>query len=95
MPAAQVNTVKGLVEHPQLKARRRWRQVETENGSIEALLPPATFADVEARMGAVPALGEHTVAVLREIGLAADEIDRMLDAGSALQHHHQTESVIA
>jgi crotonobetainyl-CoA:carnitine CoA-transferase CaiB-like acyl-CoA transferase len=91
--AAQVNNVRGLVEHPQLKARNRWRLVETENGPAEALLPPATFADVEAPMGPVPALGQHTVDVLREAGLGDDLIDRLLDAGTAVQYH-RTESVI-
>ncbi len=46
----------------------RWRP-ETENGAVEALLPAATFADVEAPMGAVPALGAQIAAVLREAGL--------------------------
>jgi itaconate CoA-transferase len=100
IPAAQVNSVRGLVEHPQLVARDRWRQVETEHGTVEALLPPATFADVEAPMGAVPALGQHTVAVLREIGLDEDHIDRLIASGAAVQHHQpfphlHTESVHA
>jgi itaconate CoA-transferase len=95
IPAAQVNDVRGLVEHPQLVARDRWRQVETENGPVRALLPPATFSDVEAPMGAVPALGEHTVAVLREVGLDDSSIDRLIESGSAVQHHSQTEGVNA
>jgi itaconate CoA-transferase len=95
IPAAQVNDVRGLVEHPQLVARDRWRQVETEHGPVRALLPPATFADVEAPMGAVPALGQHTVAVLREVGLDDTQIDRLLESGSAVQHHPQTEGVNA
>jgi crotonobetainyl-CoA:carnitine CoA-transferase CaiB-like acyl-CoA transferase len=94
VPAARVNSVRGLVEHPQLKARKRWRLVETENGSAEALLPPATFSDVEAPMGPVPALGQHTVDVLREAGLDDNLIDRLLAAGTAVQHQ-RTESVIA
>lgn len=101
IPAAQVNSVKGLVEHPQLKARKRWRPVETEGGVVEALLPPATFADVEAPMGPVPALGEHTAAVLRETGLDEDQIAHLLARGAAVQHQENdqierlTESVIA
>lgn len=95
IPAAQVNDVRGLVEHPQLLARDRWRQVDTENGPVRALLPPATFADVEAPMGAVPALGQHTVAVLRELGLDELRIDRLLESGSAVQHQPQTEGVNA
>jgi itaconate CoA-transferase len=95
IPAAQVNDVRGLVEHPQLVARDRWRQVETENGPVRALLPPATFSDIEAPMGAVPALGQHTVAVLRELGLDESRIDRLIQSGSAVQHHPQSEGVNA
>jgi itaconate CoA-transferase len=95
IPAAQVNDVRGLVEHPQLVARDRWRQVETENGPVRALLPPATFADVEAPMGPVPALGQHTVAVLRELGLDDSRIDRLLESGAAVQHHPLIEGVKA
>jgi formyl-CoA transferase len=31
-----------------------------------------TFRDIELPMGPVPALGEHTQAILGELGLAAD-----------------------
>lgn len=64
-----VNDVAGVVAHPQLSARHRWVSVETEAGSIPALLPPHNLQGVEPRMGAVPALGEHTQEVLAELGL--------------------------
>ena len=51
--------------HPQLKARNRWLEIETPAGRIPALLPPGM---TEARMDAVPRLGEHTEAILRERG---------------------------
>lgn len=101
IPAAQVNTVRGLVEHPQLRARNRWRPVETEGGTVEALLPPATFSDVEAPMGPVPALGQHTADILREAGLDEEQVSRLLASGAAVQHtttsHEErlSESVIA
>ncbi|GAB2458727.1 CaiB/BaiF CoA-transferase family protein [Comamonas humi] len=56
--------------HPQFEARQRWREVATPQGPIQALLPPATLGGSEAAMGAVPALGEHTGAILRELGFA-------------------------
>lgn len=52
IPAAQIRDLAGLVSHPQLSARDRWRTVDTERGSIRALLPPMTFDDVEMWMGA-------------------------------------------
>jgi itaconate CoA-transferase len=69
VPAARLNEVDGLVDHPQLAARDRWRDVETPAGPVRGLLPPMTFDDVELPMGAVPALGEHTEAILAELGL--------------------------
>lgn len=57
--------------HPQFQARRRWREVATPKGPIQALLPPATLSGSEAAMGAVPALGQHTEAILQELGFPA------------------------
>ncbi|MET7995825.1 CaiB/BaiF CoA-transferase family protein [Amycolatopsis sp. NPDC005232] len=74
VPAAQLKEVGQVVDHPQLRARDRWRKVGTEFAEIDALLPPATFADVEARMGDVPALGQHTRALLAESGVDADDV---------------------
>ncbi len=69
VPAADVRQLSDVVDHPQLAARGRWRTVRTENASIPALLPPVTFRDFEAVMGDVPALGQHTLDLLREIGV--------------------------
>lgn len=56
-----------LSEHPQLRARSRWRQVDTPAGAVEALLPPVESGR-EPVMGAVPALGEHNEAIRAEFG---------------------------
>ncbi|KFU81937.1 Crotonobetainyl-CoA:carnitine CoA-transferase CaiB [Amycolatopsis lurida] len=73
VPAAQLKDVAQVAEHPQLRARDRWREVGTEFARIEALLPPVTFDDFEACMGDVPSLGEHTRALLVESGVDADD----------------------
>ncbi len=65
---APLNDMHAVWNHPQLQARQRWREVATPAGNIQALLPPATLSDVEAAMGAVPALGEHTQALWDEFG---------------------------
>jgi itaconate CoA-transferase len=68
--------------HPQFTARDRWREVGTEAGPVRALLPPATFTDQEASMGDVPAVGQHTDQVLRDLGFTADRIAAMRTEGA-------------
>jgi itaconate CoA-transferase len=67
---ARLRTPEELTRHPQLAARDRWRTVDTPGGEIDALLPPAEIAGVEAVMRPVPAVGEHTEAVRAEFGRA-------------------------
>ena len=70
---ARMNDMHEVWSHPQLQARDRWAQVGTPGGPIPALLPPGR-ADGEARMDPVPALGEHTDAILAELGHSVAEI---------------------
>ncbi len=65
---ARLRTPADFAAHPQLAARDRWREVGTPGGPVRALLPPVTVPGREAAMGAVPALGQHTAAVLAELG---------------------------
>jgi crotonobetainyl-CoA:carnitine CoA-transferase CaiB-like acyl-CoA transferase len=86
VPAAQLNDMAALVDHPQLSARDRWREVGSPSGPLRAVLPPMTFRDVELRMGPVPALGEHTDAILAELGRERDTIEALHRAGAVQQH---------
>ena len=65
---AVVNEVAGVGAHPQLAARGRWTEVDSFVGPIPALLPPHNLTGAPPRMERVPALGEHTAAVLAELG---------------------------
>jgi crotonobetainyl-CoA:carnitine CoA-transferase CaiB-like acyl-CoA transferase len=73
---AQVNTMNDVWAHPQLKARGRWTEVGSPNGPLPAMLPPGSW-DVGPRMDPVPALGQHTEAILAELGYGAAEIDAL------------------
>jgi len=72
---AVLNDVPGLVKHPQLEQRGRWRAADSPVGDVPVLLPPPTSADWLSLVGAVPALGEHTAKI-------RDEMREFLVAGS-------------
>jgi crotonobetainyl-CoA:carnitine CoA-transferase CaiB-like acyl-CoA transferase len=79
---ARVNDMHEVWEHPQLKARQRWVEIETAAGAIPALLPPGTTRADQPRMDAVPALGQHTDVILAELGLSAAQIAALREAGA-------------
>ncbi|BBZ76876.1 CoA transferase [Mycolicibacterium anyangense] len=79
---ARYNLPSEVLTHPQLSARDRWRTVATTSGPIEAILPPPIIEGYEQPMGPVPGLGEHTDAVLSELGLSGEEIDRLRQQGA-------------
>ncbi len=68
---ARVNDMAGVWAHPQLAARGRWTEVGSPAGQLPALLPPGM---ADARMDPVPALGEHSEALLAELGYDAGRI---------------------
>jgi crotonobetainyl-CoA:carnitine CoA-transferase CaiB-like acyl-CoA transferase len=72
---ARMNGIAGLIEHPQLKGRNAWREIDSPAGSIPALVPPVRMEGVDPVMGAIPAVGEHTDAILAELGFDAARID--------------------
>lgn len=79
---ARMNDMAGLWAHPQLRARDRWREVQSAAGPFQALLPPGGLGDTEPRMDAVPSLGQHTQAILSELGYAPDAIAALQQAGA-------------
>ena len=74
---ARVNSMADVWEHPQLEARHRWVEVATPAGPVPALLPPGAPDAAHARMDAVPALGQHTNALLAELGYDDAAIARL------------------
>ncbi|MET9390372.1 CaiB/BaiF CoA-transferase family protein [Streptomyces sp. NPDC006624] len=71
---AGVNDVAAFLDHPVLAARGRWTEVGVPGATVEALLPPADLAGLPARMDPVPAVGEHTDAILTELGRTGEEV---------------------
>ncbi|AHG66064.1 CaiB/BaiF CoA transferase family protein [Advenella mimigardefordensis] len=78
---ARVNDMKAVWDHPQLKARGRWSQMGSPVGTLPALLPPGVNNSYDFRMDAVPALGEHSAAILDELGYDEDTVSQWQSAG--------------
>ncbi|MFE9256900.1 CaiB/BaiF CoA transferase family protein [Streptomyces sp. NPDC006879] len=79
---ARLNGVAELATHPQLTARDRWREIDSPVGPLRALLPPITLpGGAQARMGAIPALGEHTNELLHALGMTDARISTLRQKG--------------
>jgi itaconate CoA-transferase len=74
---SRANDMHEVWRHPQLEARRRWRQVATARGAVPALLPPGSWEEGDPRMDPVPGLGEHTDRILAGLGYTPDRIARL------------------
>ena len=79
---ARMNSMAELWAHPQLQARERWRSVATPAGDIPALLPPGRHSSFDYRMDAVPAVGQHTEAILRALGRDSASIAHLQQSGA-------------
>ncbi|MBL8482554.1 MAG: CoA transferase [Rhodocyclaceae bacterium] len=79
---AHLNTMQDVWAHPQLQGRKRWREIDTAVGKVPALLPPGSWTDCEPRMDPVPALGQHTEAILSGLGYTAGDIAELRAAGA-------------
>jgi itaconate CoA-transferase len=77
---ARLNDMKEFWAHPQLVARRRWARVDSPAGPLEALRPPFNMDGLEPRMDPVPAVGQHTRAILEELGVPPGDIDALAGA---------------
>ena len=78
---ARVNTVADVWEHPQLAARGRWHEVGTPAGPVSSPALPGSTG--RPRMDPVPALGEHTRAILAQLGMSEPEVDALVADGVA------------
>ncbi|QWD61344.1 CaiB/BaiF CoA-transferase family protein [Polynucleobacter sp. MWH-UH25E] len=79
---ARLNDMEGLWKHEQLKARQRWTEVGTPAGNIPALLPPGLNDSYDFRMDAIPAVGQHTESILKELGMTDADIAQMRASGA-------------
>jgi len=73
---ANVNDMPAVWNHPQLHALERLIDTETPNGTVKSFLPPGNNSSYQPNLGPVPALGQHTEEILRELGFDASEIQK-------------------
>jgi itaconate CoA-transferase len=74
---ARLNDMEKFWRHPQLEARGRWAKVGSPAGELDMLKPPFNLSGFEPRLDAVPGLGQHSRAILAELGYGTAEIDRL------------------
>ena len=91
VPAAPVVDPRSLSDHPQLRHRGFFEEVEHPAvGRQRFMTVPFRYASVERWLRRpAPRLGEHNTEILSELGLSADEIRRLeksLIIGSRPQH---------
>lgn len=65
---ARMRSVRQFLDHPQLKARDRWREFGSPVGPLCGLLPPAMPDGQEPVMAPIPEVGEHNEKILAELG---------------------------
>ena len=80
---AQLNKMEDIWQHAQLRARQRWTEVGSPVGPLPALLPPGVPSAWTARMDPIPALGQHTEAILAELGFDGTAV-AALKSGKAI-----------
>jgi crotonobetainyl-CoA:carnitine CoA-transferase CaiB-like acyl-CoA transferase len=79
---ARMRTVQEFLDHPQLEARGRWREVGSPVGPLRALIPPITMQGAESAMKPIPEVGEHTDAILQELDLDSGAVADLHETGA-------------
>ena len=79
---ARMRTVQEFLDHPQLEARGRWREVGSPVGPLRALIPPITMQAAESAMKPIPEVGEHTDAILQELDLDSGAVADLHETGA-------------
>ncbi|MFI0350098.1 CaiB/BaiF CoA transferase family protein [Actinomadura sp. 9N407] len=82
---AVFNRVTEVVDHPQLTARERWQEVGSPVGPLASLLPPVITSAWSTPLEDVPGLGEHSAAILTDLGFTTEAQDELGRAGAVVR----------
>jgi itaconate CoA-transferase len=77
VPYSQMNDVSEVFKHPQALKRDRFLDVEVPGGRVDLLRSPFNIEGLEEQGAAVPAVGEHTDAILKELDYSDAEIGKL------------------
>ena len=80
VPAAPINDVREALENPFVKDEGRLQDIELEGHGTYRTLRPPVQAETPAPARPAPKLGEHTEALLAEIGYNAAKVKELKDA---------------
>jgi itaconate CoA-transferase len=86
VPWGRVNSIAEVIRHPQLETRERWSRVLLEDKtSAEILTPPFLIDGLITTAESIPAVGEHTVQVMADLGFSDAEV-AMVRANGVVDH---------
>ena len=74
---ARLNSMEEFWSHPQLQARERWVSVGSPAGALQMLKPAFNLDGMAPRLDPIPSVGQHSQAILSELGYSAQEIARL------------------
>src|SRR3990172_1506258 len=77
LPYGEMRGIAQVLAHPQVIARRMIREVESPVGPVPVIASPLRLSDSPARYDPIPALGQDTEAILRELGYSAAGIEKL------------------
>jgi len=77
LPYGEVKGIAEVLAHPQVIARQMIREMESPVGPVPVIGSPLRLADSPARFDRIPALGQDTDSILRELGYSDGEIETL------------------